>query len=88
MALNLTRKYIRGRDLYDLVWYLADPRWPAPNLDFLVASLAQAGWPGSIPKADTWHTCCRSSELTQQRLSLPHWPAGSLPGKEDCLVGQ
>ena len=27
----LTRTYTKGRDLYDLVWYLADPGWPAPT---------------------------------------------------------
>lgn len=27
--------FIRFRDLYDLLWYLSDPDWPAPNLRFL-----------------------------------------------------
>jgi predicted nucleotidyltransferase component of viral defense system len=27
----LQRSYLKGRDLYDLLWYLIDPNWPAPN---------------------------------------------------------
>ncbi len=26
------RRYVKGRDLYDLMWYLSDPDWPEPNL--------------------------------------------------------
>ena len=26
------RSYTKGRDLYDLIWYLSDPEWPPPNL--------------------------------------------------------
>jgi predicted nucleotidyltransferase component of viral defense system len=40
----LARSYLKGRDLYDLVWYLSDPTWPAPNFCLLNASLAQTGW--------------------------------------------
>ncbi len=42
----LMRKYTKGRDLYDLAWYLSDPGWPPPNLTFLNNALAQTGWPG------------------------------------------
>jgi hypothetical protein len=35
----LTRPYTKGRDLYGLLWYLSDPGWPAPDLDFLGAAL-------------------------------------------------
>ena len=42
----LTRKYTKGRDLYDLAWYLSDPDWPAPNLDQLNHALEQTGWAG------------------------------------------
>ena len=24
----LQRPYTKGRDLYDLIWYLSDPTWP------------------------------------------------------------
>ncbi len=42
----LTRPYTKGRDLYDLVWYLSDPSWPGPNLEFLNSALKQTGWKG------------------------------------------
>ena len=35
--------YVKGRDLYDLLWYLSDPTWPEPNLRLLQASLRQTG---------------------------------------------
>jgi predicted nucleotidyltransferase component of viral defense system len=37
----LSRSWAKGRDLYDLVWYLAERTWPAPNLDLLNAALEQ-----------------------------------------------
>ena len=37
----LCRRYVKGRDLYDLFWYLADRRWPPPNLALLNAALSQ-----------------------------------------------
>ena len=42
----LQRPYTKGRDLYDLVWYLSDPDWPPPNLALLNAALRQTGWAG------------------------------------------
>jgi hypothetical protein len=40
----LHRPYPKGRDFYDLVWYLSDPFWPPPNLVLLNNALAQTGW--------------------------------------------
>jgi len=42
----LSRQWTKGRDLYDLVWYLADRTWPAPNLELLNAALEQTSWDG------------------------------------------
>ena len=50
----LARSYTKGRDLYDLMWYLSDPTWPAPNLDLLNRALEQTSWPGPTVTADTW----------------------------------
>jgi LuxR family maltose regulon positive regulatory protein len=38
----LQRSYTKGRDIYDLLWYLSDPTWPPPNLVLLNNALAQA----------------------------------------------
>jgi hypothetical protein len=40
----LHRPYPKGRDFYDLIWYLSDRTWPAPNLVLLNHALVQTGW--------------------------------------------
>ena len=50
----LARPYVKGRDLYDLVWYLSDRAWPAPNLEFLNNALRQTGWRGPVITAENW----------------------------------
>jgi hypothetical protein len=52
----LQRPYVKGRDLYDLMWYLSDPDWPAPNLVLLQNALQQTGWDGPSPSQDNWQT--------------------------------
>lgn len=50
----LQRPYTKGRDLYDLIWYLSDREWPPPNLSLLKAALTQSGWDGEEPTPDSW----------------------------------
>lgn len=50
----LQREYAKGRDLYDLLWYLSDPTWPEPNLVLLGNALAQTGWQGPRLAAENW----------------------------------
>jgi predicted nucleotidyltransferase component of viral defense system len=50
----LSRPYTKGRDLYDLVWYLADRTWPEPNFILLNNALAQTGWRGPKLTQDNW----------------------------------
>ena len=50
----LERPYTKGRDLYDLIWYLSDPEWPAPNLVHLNAALRQTGWRGEDLTPANW----------------------------------
>ncbi|MEN8126941.1 MAG: nucleotidyl transferase AbiEii/AbiGii toxin family protein [Planctomycetota bacterium] len=49
-----TRKYTKGRDVYDLMWYLSDRTWPEPNLVLLNNALQQTGWPGPEFTQDNW----------------------------------
>lgn len=65
----LTRTYTKGRDLYDLIWYLADRSWPPPNLDLLSAALAQTGWTGPVPTAVTWRS------VLAEKLASVNWRA-------------
>ncbi len=52
----LSRDYTKGRDYFDLGWYLS--RWPElrPNLELLNNGLRQAGVEGFCPAADDWRT--------------------------------
>ncbi|MHC5092345.1 MAG: nucleotidyl transferase AbiEii/AbiGii toxin family protein, partial [Planctomycetota bacterium] len=49
-----SRKYIKGRDVYDLMWYLSDRTWPQPNLLLLNNALKQTAWEGAILAEDNW----------------------------------
>jgi hypothetical protein len=60
------RRYIKGRDLYDLLWYLSDPDWPGPNLTLLQNALQQTGWVGPKPDDENWH-------YPVQRLGKVDW---------------
>lgn len=56
----LTRRYTKGRDIFDLFWYLADVNWPAPNLTLLNNALYQTGWSGEILTLDNWSEILRT----------------------------
>lgn len=55
----LQRPYTKGRDIYDLLWYLSDPGWPAPNLTLLNNALQQTGWEGVPLTEDNWRQAVR-----------------------------
>lgn len=50
----LTRKYTKGRDLFDLVWTLADSSWPVPNFILLNNALNQTKWEGPKINSGNW----------------------------------
>ncbi len=50
----LQRNYTKGRDLYDLMWYLSDPTWPEPNLVYLQNALIQTHWAGPRLEPENW----------------------------------
>lgn len=61
------RRYVKGRDLYDLLWYLSDPDWPDPNFILLQNALLQTGWDGPFPDEKNWR------ELLSERLRRIDW---------------
>jgi Nucleotidyl transferase AbiEii toxin, Type IV TA system len=63
----LQRSYAKGRDLYDLVWYLSARDWPAPNLVLLRDALRQTGWQGPEPAPETWR------EIAAERVRSLDW---------------
>lgn len=65
----LQRSWPKGRDLFDLFWYISDPTWPAPNLEFLNNALGQTGWSGPIVDQATWKPVAR------ERVASIDWDA-------------
>ncbi len=63
----LARQYIKGRDIYDLIWYLSDRTWPEPNLELLNNALVQTGWSGPHVTTDNWRT------LVARRVETLEW---------------
>jgi len=58
---------MKGRDLYDIIWYLADRSWPGPNLLLLNAALQQTGWSGPDITPDNWRG------ILKERLLSVDW---------------
>jgi hypothetical protein len=63
----LQRPYLKGRDLYDLTWYLSDKSWPHPNFVVLNNALAQTSWNGPAMSVDNWR------QVVYDRLETISW---------------
>ena len=63
----LQRPYPKGRDFYDLMWYLADATWPEPNLVMLNNALGQTGWEGSTLTGESWR------RIVADRIASMDW---------------
>ncbi len=89
----LQRSWPKGRDLFDLFWYVGDPMWPEPNLELLNNALNQTGWAGPVLDQGNWKPVIR------ERVASIDWgaaerditpflepdPATALFGKENLL---
>lgn len=64
----LQRDYLKGRDVYDLWWYLAQPEWPGPNLAHLNENLRKGKWSGSQISVANWRSVVR------ERVRPLSWP--------------
>lgn len=74
----LQRTYPKGRDIYDLIWYLSDRSWPPPNLVFLNNALRQTGWDEPLVRRER-----RTMKDTHPSLeTLARWLAGELEHEE------
>ena len=63
----LQRPYLKGRDVYDLIWLRSRASPPEPNLDLLRHALQQTGWPGPEITQENWRL------LVWQRLAQASW---------------
>lgn len=59
----LTRPYAKGRDWYDLLWYLSQRPPVEPNLTLLQSALDQTRGPGHLD-AREWRTLTRDALIT------------------------
>ena len=50
----MCRPWTKGRDIYDLAWYLSDPTWPSPNLELLNAAVRRSDADAVPLDACTW----------------------------------
>lgn len=55
----LARRYVKGRDIYDLVWYLSDRSWPQPNIELLNNALKQTGHESPKITKENWRSILR-----------------------------
>jgi predicted nucleotidyltransferase component of viral defense system len=63
----LSREYTKGRDYFDLGWYLSKWGGIAPNVTMLNNSLKQTGWKKEYPTEKTWR------DIVYQALSKADW---------------
>ena len=63
----LSRRYVKGRDIYDLMWYLSERTWPEPNIAFLNNALKQTGWSGGKITKENWR------KETAKSISKYNW---------------
>ncbi len=63
----LHRPYTKGRDMYDLLWYLSDASWPKPNFTMLNNALTQTGWSGDEVTAANW------KKIVQAAMIKANW---------------
>ena len=50
----LSRRYVKGRDIYDLLWYLSRSEPTVPNIALLRNALVQTNWHGEQVTTETW----------------------------------
>ena len=63
----LQRSHLKGRDLYDLLWYLSDPTWPSPNFILLNNALRQTEWSGPELTGNNWR------QLVREKIDTMNW---------------
>lgn len=63
----LQRDYVKGRDVYDLFWYLSSRSWPEPNLELLNNALDQTRWQGGVITKGNWKA------VIQEKIEAMQW---------------
>jgi len=84
----LTRKYTKGRDLFDLIWFLSSSEWPEPNYVLLNNALSQTGWKGPEINTDNWKKIVRDhvEDLNWKQVSADVLPFLEREGDQYLLT--
>jgi len=72
----LSRRYTKGRDIYDLLWYLSRSDSVIPNLTLLRNALVQTNWDGLAVTGETWKAAI---ELRLREMDFAKIAADVLP---------
>lgn len=56
IAAVVLREWLKGRDVYDLVWYLSDATWPEPNEVLLCNAMLQGNRPDLAGADQAWRS--------------------------------
>ena len=70
----LQGRWTKGRDLFDLFWYLSDPTWPDPNLVLLNNALGQTASSRPPLTESSWRSVVRD------RVASLDWQAAEQDG--------
>ena len=80
---------MRGRDLFDLFWYLSDPTWPDPNLVLLNNALGQTASSRPALTESNWRSVVRDRVESLDWKAAEHDVAAFLePGPAADLFGR
>lgn len=84
----LSRRYTKGRDVYDIMWYLTKWKGLSPNLVLLNNALIQTGWKGPRPAAANWRTVLSGAleKLNWTRVKKDVEPFLALPGDLSLML--
>lgn len=63
----LTRDYNKGRDYYDIFWYLVTHKEVEANIEFLRNALQQFNWQGKVENIKNWKS------LLLEKLNVIDW---------------
>lgn len=84
----LQRPYTKGRDLYDLMWYLTHPENLVPNLTMLNNALIQTDWDGESLILENWrgHLQTRLESIEWKTAAADVAPFLEIPGELQLLT--
>ena len=82
----LSRKYVKGRDYYDMAWYLLHDKELKPNFAMLSAALAQTGWKGAPVTDENWRQVLSSQVETTDWTAVQRDVTSFLERPEEMSV--